>query len=408
MKLSELIERANLPDLIAQEWGPDAVRGLTRERGGVICDRRPGQQETHPSFSVYKHGNLWRWKRHGGDEASGNAYGFLLECGYSDLQAREELARHAGVSLDTWQPSRPRPTFFVPDPLSEARAVLARCQPFDEQELGRIAGLLAPLRREDAAARDLERRGLLGWSGLRVGQLRRDFITREGRMLAHAGALGVLLSAPDGQRCGLKVRNIGTADELRAAGLDRYIYRIGGHGAPAWCSPDYGSGAALLIVEGELNGAAAARATEVCGLSLDVQGLAGAGGTPFLEGMAGRVVYLYADGDAAGAACLQRLGKLAQAAGAVEIKVLAPLPEGDFCELLGSLGAAAFGEWLQGQLSSAFTIHHTISPSGEKSGQTIFSPHQPPVFGGVVRVNPVTMALGKYRARLNKKLGGRR
>ena len=353
MRLSELIDRANLPDLIAQEWGPDAVRGLTRERSGVICDRRAGQQETHPSFSVYKHGNRWRWKRHGGDEASGNAYGFLLECGYSKQQAREELARHAGVTLDTWQPSRPRPAYSAPDPLSEARAKLARCKPFDDRELGRVAGLLAPLRREDAAGRDLERRGLLGWPGLRVGQLRRDFITRDGRLMAHAGALGVLMTEPDGQVMALKVRNIGTADDLRAADLDRYVYRIGGHGAPSWCSPGYGQGQALLITEGELNGAAASLASEVCGLGLDVQGLAGAGGTPFLEGIAGRVVYLYADGDAAGLACLERLGKLAYTAGALEVRALAPLPEGDFCELLGSLGAAAFAEWLQTSLDAA-------------------------------------------------------
>ena len=145
MTLSELIERMSLPDLIAQEWGPDAVRGLTRERGGVTCDRRAGQHETHPSFSVYKHGNVWRWKRHGGDEASGNAYGFLLACGYSELQAREELARHAGVTLDTWQPRTPRPVYQAPDPLSEARAVLARSTPFDDRELERVAVLVAPL-----------------------------------------------------------------------------------------------------------------------------------------------------------------------------------------------------------------------------------------------------------------------
>ena len=355
MNLSDLLDRVNLPDLIAQEWGPDAVRGLIRERGGVICDRRPGQHETHPSFSVYKHGNLWRWKRHGGDEASGNAYGFLLECGYTATQAREELARHAGVSLDTWQPSkeRPTPTYLAPDPLSEARGVLARCKPFDDRELEQVAALVAPLCPQDAASRDLERRGLFGCPGLQVGRLRRDFVTRQGRTLAHLGALGVLLTGPDGQTWGLKVRNIGTADELRAAGLDRYVYRIARHGAPAWCSPGYGKGAALLIVEGELNGAAASLASEVCGLGLDVQGLAGAGGTPHLDGMAGRMVYLYADSDAAGLICLERLGKLAQSAGALEVRMLAPLPEGDFCELLGSLGAAAFGAWLEGRLSSA-------------------------------------------------------
>ena len=206
---------------------------------------------------------------------------------------------------------------------------------------------------QTAAGRDLERRGLYGWSGLRVGQLRRDFITREGRTLARAGALCIFITGPDGQVCALKVRNIGTADELRAAGLDRYVYRIGGHGAPAWCSPGYGQGKALLITEGELNGAAASLAAEVCGLSLDVQGLAGAGGTPFLDGIEGRVVFLYADGDTAGLSCLERLGKLAQRAGAAEVRVLAFLQSGDFCDMCSGLGVAVFGAQLQAMLSSA-------------------------------------------------------
>ena len=355
MRLSELLDLVNLPDVIARECGYEAAHGLNRERGGVIRDPRPGCQETRASFSVYRgKGGRWRWKRHGGgDNDRGDALAFLEAIGYRPEHAREELARHAGVSLDAWCPTSHRPTYAAPDPVQETRAVLARCTPFDEREVSKALGLLTPLGLQDAAGRDLKQRGLFGCPDLQAGRLRRDFITRDGRKLAHAGALGVLLFRPDGQMCGLKVRNIGTADDLRAADLDRYVYRIGGHGAPAWCSPDYGQGEALLIVEGELNGVAAARAAQVAGLSLDIQGLAGAGGTPFLEGMAGRAVYLYADDDAAGAACLARLGKLAQAAGALEVRTLAPLPEGDFCELCGTLGAAAFGAQLQAMSEAA-------------------------------------------------------
>ena len=61
MKLADLLERVSLPDLIATLAGPDAVRGLTRERGGVVCDPRPGQEERHASFSVYRKGQGWRW-----------------------------------------------------------------------------------------------------------------------------------------------------------------------------------------------------------------------------------------------------------------------------------------------------------------------------------------------------------
>ncbi len=54
MKLSELLDRVSLPDVIARECGPQTTHGLNRDRGGVICDPRPGHSETHPSFSVYR------------------------------------------------------------------------------------------------------------------------------------------------------------------------------------------------------------------------------------------------------------------------------------------------------------------------------------------------------------------
>lgn len=355
MRLGELLDAVNLPDVIAQECGPDAVRGLHRERGGVIRDPRPAHRETHPSFSVYRDGKgRWRWKRHGGGDADrGDALAFLEAIGYRPEHAREELARHAGVSLDTWKPSHERPAYQAPDPLREARAVLDRCAPLDKEELSRAYGLLSPIARQSRAGHDLQRRGLSGWKGLQVGTLRRDFSTREGRMLAHAGALAFFLRGPDGQPWGLKVRNLGTADSLRAAGLDRYVYRIARHGAPAWCSPSYGQGDGVLIVEGELNGAAAARALSVSGQRLDVQGLAGAGGVPFLHGLHGQPVSLYADPDAAGAACLERVGKVAQAAGAREVRVLSPLHDGDFSDLCGKLGAATFAGVLLDRIAGA-------------------------------------------------------
>lgn len=68
VKLSELLDRVNLPDVIACECGPQTTHGLNRNRSGVICGPRPGHFETHPSFSVYQ-GRGWRrhWKRHAGD-----------------------------------------------------------------------------------------------------------------------------------------------------------------------------------------------------------------------------------------------------------------------------------------------------------------------------------------------------
>ena len=354
MKLSSLLEHINLPDLITRVCGATAAHGLSRERGGSIRDPRPGHSETRPSFSVYLQAGRWRWKRHdGGDGQKGSAYDFLLSLGYSETQAREELERLAGIPPSGWQPSGRSPVHRALDPLEQARGALSRCAPLKPDELAKVAHLLSLLVEQDQAAQDLRARGLLGWKGLQVGTLRRTFQTREGTVLAHAGALCLLLTGPDGKVWGLKIRNLGSAAELAAAGVDRYVYRIARHGAPAWCSPAYGEGSALLIVEGELNGAAASRALLASGLSLDVQGLAGAGGVPHLAGMAGRVVYLYADPDPAGAACLERVGVIAQAAGAAEVRVLAQLEAGDFCEELGRLGAEVFGEQLQERLNCA-------------------------------------------------------
>lgn len=354
MKLSEVLDGINLPDLITLKCGADAAHGLSRERGGVIRDPRPGHAETRPSFSVYLHVGRWRWKRHDGSDAQhGSAYDFLLSLGYSEAQAREQLERLAGVASSWALPSLPRVVHTPPSPLDLTRGALSRCAPLTPDELAKVTRLLSPLTEQDQAAQDLRARGLLGWEGLQVGTLRHTFQPRQGRTLARAGALCFLLTGPDGNAWGMKVRNLGNADELAAAGVDRYVYRIAGHGAPAWCSPSYGQGAALLITEGELNGAAAARALSAAGLALDVQGLAGAGGVPHLEGLAGRVVYLHADPDAAGAACLERVGQIATQAGAAEVRVLVNLGEGDFCDLLGRLGAAVFGGQLEDRLNSA-------------------------------------------------------
>ena len=354
MKITGLLEYINLPDLITRECGADAAHGLSRERGGVICDPRPGHNEARPSFSVYLHSGRWRWKRHdGSDGQKGSAYDLLLSLGYSETQAREELERLAGVPASGWQPSSRNPALTIPDPLEHARGALSRCASLTLDELAKVTYLLSPLTEQDQAAQDLQTRGLLGWEGLQIGTLRRNFQTREGKVLAHAGALCFLLTGPDGKAWGLKVRNLGSADELAAIGADRYVYRIAGHGAPAWCSPRYGQCAKLLIVEGELNGAAASRGLSAAGLALDVQGLAGASGVPHLEGMAGRVVYLYADPDPAGIACVERMRRIAQAVGAAEVRVMAPLGEGDFCDLLGRLGAVEFGGQLQDRLNDA-------------------------------------------------------
>lgn len=353
MNLGRLLDGVNLPDLIAHHCGADSTRGLHRERGGGIRDPRPGRTDRTPSFSVYRNAQgRWKWKRFGPADEGGTAYDFLLELGFTPSQAREELSRWAGVA-PVYAVAAPRVPRAPQDPLAQARHALSRCAPLDAAEQHRALRCISYLGLQDAAGRALKERGLYGWEGLQVGQLIRDFQTQDGRTLAHAGALAFYLRGPDGQPWGLKVRNLGTSQALQDCGLERYVYRIGRHGSPAWCSPRYGAGEAVLIVEGELNGAAASRALSRAGARVDVQGLAGANGTPFLEGLSGKPVYVYADPDAPGAACADRVAGIARAAGASEVRVLSPLTDGDFCDLAGKLDVHAFGALLNSRMEGA-------------------------------------------------------
>lgn len=359
--ISDLLRSVNLPDLFLREWGAEATHGLKRDQGGVIRDRRPGHEEKRASFSVFRRKGVWFWKRHGGDEATGTAYHFLLACNWSKSEAFEELQRLAGVQVNpaARSLSRIRTVTSIPSALDIVREKQTTCSPLTPGELSFAARLTSPLTGTDTATEDLRQRGLLDWSGVKVQVLRFSFQSRAGRVLAPAGALCLTITGPDGCPWALKIRNLGTKADLTAAGLHRYVYRVAGHGAPAWCSPDYGQGRALLIVEGEFNAAAASRALQAVGHPVDVQGLAGGGGLPHLDGMAGRPVYLYADPDTAGIACLARTGQIATEAGATEVRVVSPLAEGqDFCDELGRLDAEDFGR----QLTERLTLAETWQP----------------------------------------------
>lgn len=394
MTLAGLLSVVHLPTLIASLCGAEAVRGLNSDRGGVICDPRPGHQEKCPSFSVYRvSGGHWRWKRHGGDNAGGDAYALLLAFG---------LAPQEAISLLTQAAHMPAP-FPRPRLSTSARRpseiVGNRLHPLSPMELQRATALLAPLTSASPAAQELDRRGLLDWPDLQVGQLHRDFRAGDGHLLAHAGALAFFLTGPDGRPWGLKVRNL-----LKLPDLGRYVYRLGGHGAPAWCSPGHGTAERILIVEGELNAAAAARALSESGNRLDVQGLAGAGGLPHLEGCAGRDVYLYADADDAGRACVARIARLVTVAGARQVWMLHPLQSGDFCDLAGRGGLGQLRTELQHLLQAA--VLHCPSTADEVHPHRTPPPHQ--AQGGDV-VGPhelATSAWRKYQLKLRR--AGRR
>ncbi|WP_161882822.1 toprim domain-containing protein [Deinococcus alpinitundrae] len=402
MRLRDLSCHVNLPDLIASTCGQAATRGLNRERGGVIRDPRPDHTERRPSFSVYRAGEVWRWKRHGDDGASGDAYAFLLALGYSALEARAELHRHAGIPSDRPAPvtHRPRPPIPASE-LDRVRVASKGLKPLTRAELTRAARLVAPLTKDDPAAAELRIRRLLNWDGLPAGRLMSDRYSHDGRMVAHAGALVFHVAGPEGTPLALKIRNLGTDSELATAGMERYRYLTAGHGRPALCSPNYGRGSAVLVTEGEFNGAVAARCLADAGI--DVQGLAGAGADPHLNGLSGRTVYVYADADEAGRKCLARIARIASQAGATEVRLLTALPTGDFCDLARTEGILALGRTVQALIHES-TVSATMPPDGGGNSPTVPPPHPSLRNGVVVEPSTVELIMRRYRARLDKKM----
>lgn len=143
------------------------------------------------------------------------------------------------------------------------------------------------------------------------------------------------IPGPDGQVLALKGRYAEPGDG------PRYRYTTPGHGTPAWCSPDFLEAHQVLVVEGELNGAACWLAAP----ELAVMGTAGTGGALHLDSLRGRTVYVYADGDDPGQRARDKWAAQALEAGALKVYVLEPWLA-DACDLAGRNGRAALRERL--------------------------------------------------------------
>jgi hypothetical protein len=154
----------------------------------------------------------------------------------------------------------------------------------------------------------------------------------------------LLVIGPDGRPWAAKVRNL---DPLEQDGktVPRYCYLIGGHGTPAWCSPNYGSG--VLICEGELNAVAAHMALRHSPSSIDLQGIAGSNAWPHITGIEDRNVLIYADADSAGKGAVIRWTELARESHARSVRVVEAFDGLDFCNLAAKYGLETFGAWLE-------------------------------------------------------------
>lgn len=319
-QLTHAIDAADLPDIIE-----DTTGRACPPRGGTIHDPRPEFEEQHASFSVFQKGSVWFYKRRGGPEDRGTAWHFLLSMGWDHQLAAEYLITRFG---DPTMDASERRDTRITAPLTELeRAVQLNdlWTPLTRAE--ESAAWEAPQALSAHATADLNARGLLNSPVLRVNG-------------ARGGGYAFGVHGPTGALLGVKVR--------QGPGLSpEYILRTSGRGTPPWCSPRYGRASAVLIVEGELNAAAAAHAAHVTGLDIDVQGIPGQDTTPHLAGL-DRDVLLYMDADDGHEETVTRLTSIALGCAARSVTRLPLLPAGvDFCDVLGQRGPQALADFIQ-------------------------------------------------------------
>lgn len=379
---------ANAPADLLRLALPGCEPRPSGDGSGVMCDPRGGDHaERTPSFT------FWRGEQDGGAmfqrKGSGetwNALQFLEQfgnggAGMTRKDAAALLISRAGLERqDAEQGSGFRPGIRVgaPSLSSRLRERQGNAVPVDAHAA--LAGW-EPLKRWHAGEDDpgpawkaLEARGLLPALALGFLEAYRRNPRKPGRVprLITPDALAFKVRGPDRSAvAAVKFRNDGNAEQLGAAGLDRYVYAKGHKGTPAHTSPGLTAPEvpAEVWTEGELNGVAFMLALEAAGLSgVGVQGMAGAGGNPHvLHDLTGRRVYVYADPDPAGEEARTRWARLALEVGAVP-HMLPPFvagdPGADAADFLGKLwqpgtpegeraGAEALGEWLSAHMRDA-------------------------------------------------------
>ncbi len=340
--LDRAIDAVDLPALIADLYPSSGARA-----GHAGSIKAAWRDDKNASASLNLEGGRWLFHDFATDQG-GNAFHYLTQIqGYGPAQAADELKRRAGLSDGAGTPMRA---------VSAARALPAPTPakvyaPLSDQQLEAIRGNLEPVKANSGAALDLARRGLPLVDYLQV---------KRGDGKVKAGALVITVRNHAGQVMNVKVRN---PDPLE--GAPRYVYLVPGHGAPPDQQLD--NGGAVLIVEGELNAARTRMALENIGLTFAVQGVAGANGQPDLSRVAGRDVFVYADGDTAGVKAARVWSESALQAGAAVARVLQPLEgEQDFCDLEHDALEAWLSEAIQG--AAAVTLEDALTDDAISAG----------------------------------------
>ena len=309
---------ADLPTLKAAVPLPGLVNEThdIDRTGKVLC---PVHNDHTPSCHIYKDG----WKCF----ACG-AYGDVLDWlelthNLSTAEAIKELERRVGGYVppvsERQKVSRPPPTFKPVPP-----GVLAQ----HHRRAAQLDRVPAALQRRGFTVDDLQR--------LQIAAYGPDAV--------------IPIPGSDGAVLALKRRY------AKPYQGKRYRYTTPGHGTPPWCSLNFSEHERVLVIEGELNGAA-------CWLAcpeLSVMGTAGTNGALHLEALKGRTVYVYADGDDVGQAARDRWAKQVQGAGAQETYALNSWPV-DACDLAGQESRAALREQLTRSLEAATSFVHIFN-----------------------------------------------
>ncbi|AGK03729.1 MULTISPECIES: toprim domain-containing protein [Meiothermus] len=305
--LTQSIEDVDLPALVAELW-PES--GARPGKAG-IC-RAVWRGDTHPSLSLFQARGVWFWKDHATGE-SGNAFHLLLKAGMSKEAAAALLKARAGSGGGA---------------VTHEASIKCRASPRP------VRGLTPTERRAlEAAQQRLDEEAIRG-RGITLEQARRVGLGK-----SRQGDLVIPILGPTGEVQAIKARLREPREGFR------YRYLTPERGAPAWYSPGFGqdAGRPVIVMEGELNAITSWFALEG---RADLLGIPGVEGRVPWEGLTGRRVYLYADGDPGGRRAIERWKEEGQAGG-VAMFVLEPLEGGlDACEY-----AARWGQQgLAGQL----------------------------------------------------------
>ena len=310
-ELTEAINAVDLPALISELYPESKAKPGKQDLVHAVW-KPTGDEKA--SFSLYrsKQGNIWMFRDHA-TEQGGNSFHFLVDVIGMDKQAAAEMImKRVGASPTPTRSRATKPNSRREVPEETSTGDTCQSTPVPVATLKKLKSGM-----NEALVANLIERGF----------------TEEDRKVYRFAAKGqdaaFPIFNPDGVIVAVKRR---LAKSLKD---QRYTYDTPGHGTPSWCSPKFRDSKNVLLVEGELNGAIAHSVIlQFKKQNFPVMAMAGGNGLPYAAELAGKNVYVYADGDEAGKKAQQRWAQIAVDNEAESVKLMPPLPKGeDFCSV---------------------------------------------------------------------------